>query len=65
MPLFEYLCAKCERIFEYLEKWPPTIRECEICNTKLLKVISAPAKAHFKGEGFYETDYKKKPSNDN
>lgn len=34
--------------------------DCHKCNKPMRKLISAPAAIHFKGSGFYETDYKNK-----
>ncbi len=57
MPLYEYECTKCGHVFEVIQKFsdPPRI-SCPRCKGKLRKKISAPA-IHFKGSGWYVTDY--------
>jgi predicted nucleic acid-binding Zn ribbon protein len=39
------------------------LTECEVCGGAVQRVLSAPA-VHFKGSGFYTTDYGKKKSAD-
>jgi len=62
LPLYEYECTKCGRRVEKIQKFsdaPLTI--CEICGGNLQRLISSPA-IHFKGSGWYVTDYAKKSS---
>ena len=62
MPLHEYKCRKCGSIIEVLQKSgdaPP--KSCQACGGKLQKLLSSPA-IHFKGSGWYITDYAKKNS---
>jgi putative FmdB family regulatory protein len=62
MPIYEYLCKKCGHRFERIQKFSdPEIRKCPECGGKVDKVLTAPA-AHFKGEGWYVTDYARKGS---
>ena len=57
MPIYEYRCEKCERIFEIIQKFSDEPKEkCEICNGKLEKLISQST-IKFKGAGWYVTDY--------
>jgi len=61
MPLHEYQCTRCGHRFERLQKLSdPPITECPTCGGPLEKLVSSPA-FHFKGSGFYATDYAKKP----
>ncbi len=59
MPLYEYYCAKCDKVFEKLQKYsdPPLI-QCDECGGKVDKQVSRSA-FHLKGTGWYATDYKK------
>jgi len=59
MPIYEYTCLDCGREEEVLQRFsddPLTI--CPGCGGRYQKKISAPA-FQFKGDGFYETDYKR------
>ena len=61
MPLREYQCTRCGRRFERLQKLSdPPVTDCPTCGGPVEKLVSSPA-FHFKGTGFYATDYAKKP----
>ena len=65
MPTYEYECAKCKRTFERLQGFSEEpLKKCifEGCNGKVHRLVSAGSGFIFKGNGFYETDYKKKGS---
>ena len=60
MPLYEYKCDSCGKIFTKLQKFsdqPLTMHE-ECGSGPVERLISAPA-LHFKGTGWYVTDYAK------
>jgi putative FmdB family regulatory protein len=58
MPLYEYRCSKCHRVFEILQKFSDTPLELhEGCGGPVERLISAPS-FQFKGSGWYVTDYK-------
>lgn len=60
MPLYEYLCNGCQRTVEVIQKFSdPDLKTCEVCGGDLEKLLSAPA-IHFKGSGWYITDYARK-----
>ena len=62
MPLYEYKCKKCGHQFEKIQKFSDKmVKKCPDCGGPVEQMISAPA-VRFKGSGFYETDYVKKPS---
>jgi len=66
MPTYDYECAGCGHRFE---KFQPISanpsRKCPKCGRqKLQRLIGAGAGIIFKGSGFYETDYRRKPSPD-
>ncbi len=59
MPLYEYLCHKCGKKFDALQKFsdePLKIHEED--GGEVERLISSPA-FHFKGTGWYVTDYAK------
>src|SRR3954453_4916713 len=56
MPIYEYRCDNDHR-FEVLQKFsdePLTV--CEVCGAPAQRVLH-PVAIHFKGSGFYSTDY--------
>jgi putative FmdB family regulatory protein len=62
MPLYEYKCKKCGHRFERIQSYTaPDVKECPVCQGEVERLISAPV-AHFKGSGFYSTDYAPKPA---
>jgi putative FmdB family regulatory protein len=60
MPLYEYKCRSCGKIFEVIAKFsdPPLTKHAE-CGGEVERLASAPA-FHLKGTGWYATDYAKK-----
>lgn len=60
MPIYEYECEYCSNRTEILQKLSdPPLKECPQCKGSVRKVVS-PAGLHFKGSGWYVTDYAKK-----
>jgi len=61
MPLYEYECSACGHRFEIIQRFAdPPAETCVACGQgPVLKLLSAPA-VHFKGTGWYVTDYAKK-----
>ena len=69
MPIYEYRCPKGHRfeLFQSMSAPPP--EKCEICGQGQLEIVLHPVAVHFKGPGFYSTDYgkggrKREPSKD-
>jgi putative FmdB family regulatory protein len=60
MPLYEYKCLSCGKVFEVIAKFsdPPLTTHAE-CGGEVERLASAPA-FHLKGTGWYATDYAKK-----
>lgn len=57
MPLYEYVCKKCGKRSERIEKMDgPRMKKCPKCGGSVEQVLSAPA-IQFKGSGWYVTDY--------
>lgn len=57
MPLYEYVCHKCGRKTEIIQRHSDKpLTHCPNCGGKVKKAFSAPA-IQFKGSGFYLTDY--------
>ena len=59
MPLYEYRCLSCNETFEVRQKFSdePIAKHAD-CGGEAKRLLSAP-QLHFKGSGFYITDYGK------
>ncbi len=58
MPLYEYQCKQCGHRFERIQSFSAEdVKECPVCPGEVERLISTPARAQFKGSGFYTTDY--------
>jgi putative FmdB family regulatory protein len=59
VPIYEYRCDECGTSFEVLQRMSDDpLETCEKCGGRLQKVLH-PVAIHFKGSGFYTTDYGK------
>jgi len=63
LPTYEYRCADCNHQFERFQKMSDDpVAECEACGGPVQRIFF-PVAIHFKGSGFYTTDYaRKKPT---
>ena len=59
MPTYEYRCPKGHvfELFQRMSDAPPEV--CEQCGEGPLERVLYPVAVHFKGSGFYATDYGK------
>jgi putative FmdB family regulatory protein len=56
MPIYEYRCEKGHH-FEAVQRMADdSLTACQVCGAPVQRVLFAPA-VHFKGSGFYNTDY--------
>ena len=56
MPIYEYRCKK-GHTFDVMQRFSDdALNKCEVCGAPAQRVLHAPA-IHFKGSGFYNTDY--------
>src|SRR5687768_14244786 len=67
MPTYEYRCETCNHQFEVFAGMnDPAPDACEACGAAELKKVLFPVAVHYKGSGFYSTDYSgKKTSSTN
>ena len=56
MPIYEYRCTNGHTFEAFQSFSDDPLQSCEVCSAPVHKVLSAPA-VHFKGSGFYSTDY--------
>ena len=57
MPIYEYRCPEGHtfELFQRMTDVPPV--ECAVCGAGPVSKVLYPAAIHFKGSGFYSTDY--------
>jgi putative FmdB family regulatory protein len=57
MPIYEYRCPDGHtfELFQRMTDPPPS--GCEICGAGPVEKVLYPVAVHFKGSGFYSTDY--------
>ena len=70
MPIYEYRCPN-GHVFELFQRMDdPQPEVCEICGEGPVERVLYPVAVHYKGSGFYSTDYgrggskKESPSKD-
>ena len=64
MPIYEYRCSDCDRVFEALQRVSDApLDACRDCGGPARRIISAPA-IQFMGSGWYVTDYARKSGRD-
>jgi putative FmdB family regulatory protein len=57
MPIYEYRCPN-GHVFELFQRMTDEAPEkCEVCGAGPLERVLYPVAVHFKGSGFYSTDY--------
>ena len=57
MPTYEYRCPKGHvfEVFKRISDPPP--ERCEVCGASPVETVLYPVPVHFRGSGFYSTDY--------
>ncbi|MFP4527629.1 MAG: FmdB family zinc ribbon protein [Candidatus Kapaibacterium sp.] len=69
MPIYEYQCKKCGKVFEYMQKMSDEpLKTCpeDVCSRngdghgEVVRLISKNVGLKFNGSGFYLTDYARK-----
>jgi putative FmdB family regulatory protein len=56
MPIYEYRCTKGHHFDAQQSISDDPLTKCEVCGRPVVRVLHSPA-VHFKGSGFYNTDY--------
>ena len=59
MPIYEYRCPNGHlfELFQRMSDDPP--EKCEVCGAAPVERVLHPVAVHYKGSGFYTTDYGK------
>lgn len=65
MPLYRYRCETCAHTFSILDSLDSAdVRFCEECGAPQARRVPARVGIHYKGSGFYTTNYRRKSSED-
>jgi putative FmdB family regulatory protein len=64
MPIYEYRCDNGHTFVVMQKMSDDPVTECEVCGAPVQRVFH-PVAVHFKGSGFYNTDYGKRKSGAN
>jgi len=57
MPIYEYKCPNGHLFEEFHGMSEPGPEACEVCGGAPLERVLHPVAVHYKGSGFYSTDY--------
>ena len=67
MPIYEYRCPNGHTFELFQRMTDPQPEACETCGASPVERVLYPVAVHYKGSGFYSTDYgrgNRKPSKD-
>lgn len=57
MPIYEYRCPNGHRFEIFQRMTDDPVESCETCGAGPVEKVLFPVAVHFKGSGFYSTDY--------
>jgi putative FmdB family regulatory protein len=57
VPIYEYRCPNGHRFEVFQRMSDPPVEVCVTCGTGPVEKLLFPVAVHFKGSGFYSTDY--------
>src|SRR5581483_848983 len=60
MPIYEYKCPNGHLFEVFHGMTEPAPEVCEVCGASPLQTVLHPVAVHYKGSGFYTTDYGRK-----
>jgi len=60
MPIYEYKCPNGHLLEVFHGMTEPGPETCEVCDESPLVRVLHPVAVHYKGSGFYSTDYGRK-----
>ncbi len=65
MPIYEYRCPNGHHFERFQSMTAPAPEKCDECGASPVELVLFPVAIHYKGSGFYTTDYGKgKPAKD-
>jgi len=57
MPIYEYRCPNGHLLEVFHSMSEPGPAKCEVCGASPMERVLHPVAVHYKGSGFYSTDY--------
>jgi putative FmdB family regulatory protein len=59
VPIYEYRCPKGHHFERFQSITAPAPETCDVCGASPVEQVLYPVAIHYKGSGFYTTDYGK------
>jgi putative FmdB family regulatory protein len=59
VPIYEYRCPNGHTFERFQSMTAPAPEECDVCGASPVELVLYPVAIHYKGSGFYTTDYGK------
>src|SRR3954470_3493160 len=59
MPIYEYRCPEGHTFERFQSMTAPAPEKCDVCGAAPVEIVLYPVAIHYKGSGFYTTDYGK------
>ncbi len=59
MPIYEYRCPEGHVFDRFQSMTAPAPERCDVCGAGPVELVLYPVAIHYKGSGFYTTDYGK------
>jgi putative FmdB family regulatory protein len=59
VPIYEYRCPEGHTFERFQSMTAPAPEKCDVCGASPLELVLYPVAIHYKGSGFYSTDYGK------
>jgi putative FmdB family regulatory protein len=59
MPIYEYRCPEGHTFERFQSMTAPPPERCDVCGAAPVELVLYPVAIHYKGSGFYSTDYGK------
>jgi len=59
VPIYEYRCPNAHVFERFQSMTAPAPEACDVCGASPVQLVLYPVAVHYKGSGFYTTDYGK------
>jgi putative FmdB family regulatory protein len=59
VPIYEYRCPNGHHFERFQAMTAPAPEKCDVCGASPVELVLFPIAIHYKGSGFYTTDYGK------
>jgi putative FmdB family regulatory protein len=59
VPIYEYRCPNGHVFERFQSMTAPAPEKCDVCGAAPVELVLYPVAIHYKGSGFYSTDYGK------